>query len=361
MNTYKNNFADRRKKINELCKNLTGVEDKTLLKSLFSIANYEDKFGEEGRNRIASTLFTEYTDKELMENFYRDKFCNMGEKQMTHLFQELYNRATVKNGNDPRYVISVKNIEDGVMGFMETYSNALEINKKLINRFKNNQSTNVHSHNATTAGAMFANVLLHETQHTCQMENIVKYACGEIDDKEEKARACMSLMKVVVEEIAFNSNDKALSNYLEKNYWYDFDEHDANMYPMMYINDMYKKGEIKDRLFAEVMHSWEEDSLGFRVDWNSKGKVNKNFDDRIKNMENVANYCIDIFDKKVQDGAIKKDMMETLTEYMKVDENGDSPFRTRIRNDFNMCAQVFFNKDKYMKSEVKQEEYGRTL
>ncbi|MBQ7308506.1 MAG: hypothetical protein IJW82_08305 [Clostridia bacterium] len=69
MTTYKNNFQDRRKKINELCKQLNGVEDKNLLKSLFSIANYEDKFGEEGKQRIASTIFTENTDKELMENF----------------------------------------------------------------------------------------------------------------------------------------------------------------------------------------------------------------------------------------------------------------------------------------------------
>jgi hypothetical protein len=353
---YKSYFADRRKKINEICKNLQGKEDRTLLKSIFSIANYENKFGADAETRIGSTMFTGQSDKDLMENFLKSKFTGMGEKQLTNLFQELYNRATVKNGNDPRYVVSVKNIEDGIMGFMETYSNSLEINKSMINRFKNNQGSNVRGNNVTTVGPMFANVLLHETQHTCQMENICKYACGEIVDKEEKARACMSLMKVVVEEIAYDREDQGLTNYLEKNYWYDFDEHDANMAPMLYIKDMYEKGDIKDRIYAEVMHSWEEDSLGFKVDWDNKSKANKNFETRLRDMENVANYCINVFDKNVQDGEMKRDIMNTLNEYMKVDENGDSPFRNRIRDDFNMCAQVFFNKDKYMGKQKKSEQ-----
>ena len=348
---YKSQFADRKKKAMEVCRNLNGKEDKILLKSIYSIANYQNKFGFDAERRIGSTIFTPNTDKELMSNFIRDKFSTMGEKQLTNLFQELYNRAVVNNGNEPRYVVSVKNIEDGIMGFMETYSNALEVNKAMINRFRNNQGTNVRSNNATTAGPMFANVLLHETQHTCQMENILKYACGELTDKEEKARACMSLMKVVVEEVASAKNDKYLATYLERNYWYDFDEHDANMFPMNYIKNMYEKGNINDRIYAEVMHSWEEDSLGFKVDWDNKSKVNKNFDNRLKNMEDVAKYCIEVFDENVQDGEMKKDIMKTLNEYMAVDEKGDSPFRNRIREDFSNCAQVFFNKEKYMGKE----------
>ena len=355
MITYKNTFDDRKKKVNELCKALNGKEDKLLLKSIYSIANYQDKFGIEGQERIASTMFTGQSDKELMGNFLKDKFKDMGEKQMRNLFQELYNRAVTKNGNAPRYVVSVKNIDDGIMGFMETYTNALEINKNMINRFKGNQGSNVRANNVTTVGPMFANVLLHETQHTCQMENIIKYACGEFTNKEDKARACMSLMKVVVEEYAYSKNDKYLQSYLDKNYWFDFDEHDANMFPMMYIKEMYQKGEIKDKVFAEVMHFWEEDSLGFKVDWDNKSKANKNFETRLKDMEDVANYCIDIFNKNVQDGELKRDIMNTLNEYMKVDQNGDSPFRTRIQNDFNMCAQVFFNKDKYTKKESMEE------
>lgn len=354
-------FNDRKKKAMEVCRNLQGKEDKTLLKAIYSIANYTDKFGQDGKDRIAHTIFSEKSDSELINCFLKDNFNAMGEKQYRNLFQELYNRATTKNGNDPRYVVSVKNIEDGIMGFMETYTNSLEVNKSMINSFKNRPGNNLHGKNATTVGPMFANVLLHETQHTCQMENIVRYACGELTDKEQKARACMSLMKVVVDDLAFNSEDKSLQTYLEKNYWYDFDEHDANMYPMMFIGDMYKKGEIKDRVFAEVMHSWEEDSLGFKVDWNNKSKINKNFDDRLDNMEDVANRCIEIFDKNVQDGELKKDIMQTLSEYMQVDENGDSPFRNRIRNDFNMCAQVFFNKDKYIKSNTAKQQDAMTF
>ena len=131
MVTDKKTFDERKKQIFDLCKNLEGKEDKLLLKSLFSIANYQDKFGKEGKDKIANTGFKELSDSELMSNFSKDKFTNYGDKKLSNLFQELYNRAVTKNGNDPRYVVSVKKIEEGIMGFMETYSNALEINKDL--------------------------------------------------------------------------------------------------------------------------------------------------------------------------------------------------------------------------------------
>lgn len=354
-------FDERKKKAMSLCEGLIGKEDETLLKVIYYIANYEDLFGEEGKQRIANSTYKECTNSELMDNFLRNKFCNLSGKQLTNLFQELHNRATVENGNLPRYVVSVKNIEEGMMGFMETYSNNLEISKKMINTFKNNPSTNTHSNNATTVGPMFANVLLHETQHTCQMENIIRYACGECQEGEDKSSACMSLMKAVVAQIACSEEDDTLQQYLEKNYWYDFDEHDANIFPIRYIKNMYQNGEIKDPVFADVMHSWTEDSLGFKVDYRKKSKVNDNFEERMDEMEKVANYCIEVFNKKIQDGALKNDIMKTLDDYMRVDENGDSPFRNRIRDDFNLCAQLFFNKQKFMNGNKKEEIVENTF
>lgn len=348
---YSKEFEEKRKEVNKLVKDINKYGDRILAKSLYELANIEDVYinDEIKHLMLKNTNFTKNSDKEIYEMLLKNTFTKLPKERLVHLFQEMYNRASKKDGKEPRYIVSVKGkkSDGGVMGFMEPATNRLNVNGYMINSYKNVPGEETNKYNSRTIGPTFAYVLLHETEHTCQMENAINFAIDKSQNAEKKAMGAMTLMKLAVEEYAMQNEDVKLMDYIEDKYWFDYDEHDANMAPMYQMKKAYEKGEISDPAFIGALKMFEEDSIDARTENATKEQNKQKLESRVLEMESIANYLISVFNAKIKDDPMKRKISETLKAYMRVDEKGNSRFRTRLRSDFDMCLQVMYNQDKF--------------
>ena len=330
---YSNEFEARKNKINDICKSLNGKEDKILLETIYACANVQEaQEGENLQERLSKTPYTNESLSTFMNHFKKEDFNNYSKKELELLFQELHNRECATSGIEPRYIVSVKsNPEDRSNGYMVPGTNELNINGIIIDRYASNESKNNYGKNANTIGAHSALTLIHETQHTCQMEGIMNFVLNREQTKEERGRDAVFFLDMIIGQYAEEKDDKALQDYISNAYWFNFMEHHSNMAPVKFMQNAIKNGDIKDQVFL--------DALAFRTT-NDIHIKEQPTEKRVKDMEKVILKYMGIVNNNIENGPIKEQLMATLEEYTKVDANGHSPLRDGLTRDFENAKNL---------------------
>lgn len=330
---FSKTFEEKRKLINDLCKQFEGKEDPSILKSLFSTANIKDRVkGDNLEERLIKTPYSNLSNKDLLALFNFDNVKNLDVQNATLILQELHNRECEQSNIEPRYIVEVRDTKiSNCFGYMITGANELNINlgelQKALSTPQDNK--NFYCRNQKTIGYHTAFTLIHETQHTCQMENAINFALGK-DTKEEQGRDAVFFLMNVIQEYA-NKNDRDLAEYIYKNYSLDFTEHCSNMAPIKFMAKAIKNDEISDPLLLGCMANRIRNDIHIEEQSTSK---------RIEEMDNVVNYLYGIFKDKFMDGPIKQKTVEVLDEYLKYDKNGNSPFTSTLKNDFKNAKNM---------------------
>lgn len=330
---YGKEFEERKYKANEICKKLFKKEEISLIKTLYNAINLkEDQVGDNLQQRLKSTQYSSLSTQELIKNFRKIRFSYMTNKDMELLFQEIHNRECRKNNVEPRYIVSVKDkLNDKSNGYIVPGSNELNINGAMIKRYNAYNSASNYGKNANTIGAHSLFTLIHETQHTCQMEGIMNFALNREKTKEERGRDAIFFLNMAVSQYAEDKHEKVLEDYIKKNYWYDYMEHHSNMAPVKFMKDAIKNGYIDDPVFLDAITFRTTNDIHIREQSTEK---------RILEMEKVIKKYLLIFDVKFKDGPLKKQLVSVLEDYTKVDKHGHSPLRDSLRKDFEDAKEM---------------------
>ena len=140
-----NEFVEKRKQCNEFLKKIKSVEDKNILKTVYSIVNLMDDFSfrPKEKDRLNQTIYSNLTDDELLDNFNSIKFNKLSQFNLTHLFQEVYNRQISLADLEKRYVCTVKELNDGhILAYIANEKNVINVNLSYINKAKNTENEN---------------------------------------------------------------------------------------------------------------------------------------------------------------------------------------------------------------------------
>lgn len=330
---YSKEFESRKDKINQICKTLNGRDDKIILQTLYSVANIEEtQIGTNLQERLSSTQYSNESLSEFLNHFKREEFNYYSKKDLEILFQELHNRECKTSGIEPRYIVSVKsNKDDRSNGYMVPGSNELNINGTMIDRYKHIESSHNYGKNENTIGAHSVFTLIHETQHTCQMEGVMNFALNRETTKEERGRDAIFFLDLIVAEYAEKAGDQALSAYISNAYWFNYMEHHSNMAPVKFMKNAIKNGDIKDQVFLDALAYRTTNDIHIKEQPTEK---------RVLDMEKVINKYIGILKNNFQNGPLKKQLVSVLDEFTKLDDKGHSMLRDTLRKDFQEAKDL---------------------
>ena len=343
---YGKEFEERKNKVNEICKNLNGKDDKILLQTLYSVANIEEtQPGTNLQERLSKTPYTGESMSQFLNHFKKEEFTKMSKDQMAMLFQELHNRECKRSDIEPRYIVSVKgSAADGSNGYMVPGANELNINGGMIDRYKNVESKDNYGKNANTIGAHSALTLIHETQHTVQMEGVMNFALGREKTKEERGRDAIFFLDMVIGDYAYEKGDKELQNFIRNAYWFNYMEHHSNMAPVKFMQNAIKNGDIKDQVFLDALAYRTTNDIHIKEQPTEK---------RVIDMEKIIVKYTNIIRNGLKDGPLKNELVTVLDDFCKVDANGNSMLRETLTKDFDNAKELIKYCQKSSKINVK--------
>lgn len=324
-------FENKVDKVNQICKTLKDKDDKILLEALYCVTNIEEaQKGEPGENlqeRLSKTPYTNEPMNVFMNHFKKDDFSKYSKKELALLFQELHNRECKRSEIEPRYIVSVKgNPGDRSNGYMVPGSNELNVNGGIIDRYRNTPSDNNYGKNVNTIGPHSAFTLIHETQHTCQMEGVMNFALNNEKTKEERGRDAIFFLDMAIAQYADEKNDKELQSYISNAYWFNYMEHHSNMAPVKFMQEAIKNGYIKDQVFFDALAYRTTNDIHIKEQPTEK---------RVLDMEKVIKKYMNILKTNFKDGPLKEQLVNVLDEFTAVDVNGNSMLRTTLTKDFD--------------------------
>lgn len=369
---YSEKFENKRKKINSLYFENKKDEDLAILKTVYNIANITDAYGSSYIDNTAlnQTRYSHYDDIKLINSFKPEIFNKLEKHELTHLFQEVYNRQTVNHDMEKRYIVSVKgSVEECVNGYIVNCTNELSINHGIINYYKEKDRTSAlpigkHKENI---GFHTLFTLLHETQHSFQYESLLNFILKEdVDDEKTRNRNSIFFLKSCLQEACFTyTKDSEKMDYLyslqaliRQNYFSDFSEHDANMAPIKFLNKNLEENKIDDEAFLTAAK--ERIIKDIHIDeCLTEEEIYNALKERIKRMNDYVHDLVCYFKILIKDGAMKSDILNQVENYIKVDENGNSKFKQDLAEDFAMCLN--FIKKAKVNNQNKTENEEKTF
>lgn len=329
---FSNEFEEKKEKINKICKDLKDKDDRIIVKTLYDVSNIQEtQKGDNLQERLSKTPFTNESMINFLKHFSKEDFSKYSGTELEYLFQELHNRECKRSEIEPRYIVSVKNKGDMSNGYMVPGTNELNINAGVIDKYRRVESTNNHGKNANTIGAHSALTLIHETQHTVQMEGIMNFALNKEQNKEDRARDAIFFLDTIITDYAYEKGDTELQMFIRNAYWFNYMEHKSNMAPVTFIMKQIKDGTITDKAFLDALAYRTTNDIHIKEQPTEK---------RVLDMEKILVKYTNIVKTQFKDGPLKSELLSVLDEHLKVGENGNSPFRTSMTNDFNMAKEM---------------------
>lgn len=318
----------------------------TLLCSIgFSVGFAIDKFilHPIKKLRINGTKFSDLTNGELYNKFTKDYFNNASKNNLEHLFQEVYNRQTKKADCTPKYICNVGKNRKGTehaIGYLEVASNKLHLNYDIIKKVAKEGLTDGDMFTKETLGPVFLNVIFHETQHNIQNEKMADFILANKQAKHDKAMSAINLVTLYMMAFSNMSMNTELIDYVKQAYNFDLNEHDANIAALKGTKEAVDKKEITDKAFLKAAKTFVGYTI--KVPTQDLDLVNVNNLTRIR-MQDMRKNIVDmskIFNKVTKDCPLKIRIMETIKQYVALDEKGNCELYERLRDDFALCQEI---------------------
>ena len=326
-------------------------QDLSIIKGLYSSSHLEKSpMVDRNEDLKKGTKFSNLNNNEFTSLFDAKKFCSFDEKELKHLFQELHNRYIGEKGFDvTRNVAVVSDRQQSAYGYVCASDDLMFINKYAIDKAKEVDPAK-KNFNKDNIGYSLFYIISHESQHVAQFESSIDYALGVKQDKDTEFVAAMT----AIEDINMAYDDlhdqqEFLWNW-NTHYDYQFIEHNANYSAFQKVRNMLPDNKKKGKSYDQ----YDEFTTRLAVRDNPPlTKDPKEFiEGRLAKMEEFTKYEIDYFNKHVKNCPMKEKLMATANEFMKVDENGNSPFRDKLRKEIgemtevNLAARMRLFKDK---------------
>ena len=330
---YSKKFEDKKQCLNEMIKQLNGKEEESMLKCLYSLAFNKDHF--EGKNiqdRLKKTPYSDMPSSQFLKLFSGKNIKKLNVENATLILQELHNRECQKSQIEPRYLVELRDTKmSGCMGFMVPTSNELNINLGEINKALETplDKKNLYARNKNTIGYHTALTLIHETQHTAQMENALNFALN-YDKKEDRPRDAIFLMLTALNEYGSHV-DKKFGEKLFYTYPVDYTEHCSNMAIVKFMQNVIKDNEVVDNDMLGCLAERITQDIHLKE---------KPVEERTKEIDETVCQLFEYFKENFQDGKIKQMTVDTLESYLKHDEKGNSKFKQSLTNDFDNALKV---------------------
>lgn len=330
---YSDDYENKRelivKLVNDLYKNKK--DNEAIIRVIYESANTKCIINEDNEkiNRVKETTFTNLSTKELLKLFNKENFFHLltpAKKKESlyfyeNLLQEVYNRQAKENNCEPKNLVFVRELTNPLtLGYTTFGKNDLFINRLYLDLPKYIRTEN----KLKVLGGDILKTLIHETQHTIQHENIMKFAINDLQDDREKFIACLNIARY-----AFYSTPEGEKHYKD-NYKFDMMEHDANIAPIKYIMNKEKNGDF-DNFDVKCLYANKEKSRLDIQDINDTKSLNK----RTREMEKVINDYRKYINS-LPEGEITNKVRDTLNDYMKKDKKGNSKFKDLLKKDFEI-------------------------
>lgn len=312
-----------------------GSQDVNILSYLYYTNDLsESELVDRTENLKGNTNYSNTSNEDFISLFKSESFCSLDEKQLKHLFQELHNRYVTEKGYDvTRNVAILSDSTQKAYGYVCSGDDLMFINKHAIDRAKEVEP-NKNNFNKTNIGYSLLYVLTHESQHVVQFENSLDFAMGL---KQDKNTAFLSALAVIENTNAY-VDDLSFALEHRLNYDYHYVEHDANYNAFKKVREMVPENERKGKAFDQ--YDVFSTKLALRETPSLTGSSYEFIENRIKSMEKFARYEIDFFEKNIGDCSLKEKLLNTVNEFMEIDENGNSLFREKLRKEIGEMVEV---------------------
>lgn len=296
------------------------------------------------------TLYTKKSYEELMSMLEYPNFQNLSDVKLINLFQEIHNRFMSQSKNEVtrQVYVGVSLDHGGADAFMDYENDLLFVNNERICEVKslNNYDGNL---NKTSCGKFFMDVVLHESQHIMQVENALDFVMESSDDLEKDFSACMTLINAVNYGLSSKFGNYEYIDDHKRNYLFHFIEHEANYTAFKCVTNSVPENR-KDFSYYQYLNEATSYDLGFYPTLDSQNNEQK-IQNRVYSMEEYIKTMFNYFALGVANCDIKSRVIETVSKYLKVDENGNSQFRTRMKNELNELLENYLKSDKVINEE----------
>lgn len=270
------------------------------------------------------------------ENFLKNPNLN-------DLFQEVHNRYMIEQGYDVKKKVqqnTQKEDMDTTIAYVCHDTSELAINYSLLNYTAILPVTKSSAINRENVNLMFLNTVCHESQHCCQFE----YALDLLMDKNlsDDKKFLGALMLISTTNSIYSEDNKDFIHSLKDkySYKYQFLEHDANYSAYKKVEELLNERKVKDLENQNLdAYYYGASVLGTRAEYIMfPNHYTKN---RVSKMEGCAKYQIEYFKKNINTNCeFCQKVLEIVDDYMQVDENGNSKFRSKLKNDILEMAKV---------------------
>ena len=347
--------------------------DVNLLRSLYSQVNLkESELVDRSEDIKNETMFSGLTDKELLERYEKKFFNRYTNREIKHLFQESHNRYIKESGLEVtrNVVVKVDSKNPNFMGYVQAGQDLLFMNKGFINSSKQVKDDN-QLMNEKTIGKVMLSTLLHETKHNIQYEDAIDFALGNEQEVDRAFSGACMIINNTNFNVAWEESEKEYERYVahwRENYDYHVYEQEANYSANKKMLECYGERDYSNMKmdYAQILALNAIDVFRFRPT-DDKKEDERLIKERVQKLEDYTKYQLEYFEKRVKDCPLKTQIVETMHNYIDVDEKGNSLLRTRLTNELNEMYDQYENSAEvvrtYLKAQKKDEEEtkGKTM
>lgn len=311
-----------------------GSQDKILLENLFGqIVLYSHPKTRGDEDLQYGTKYSGLETSDLFSLFEANTFNQLNKEDLQHLMQEVHNRMMEKNDRFVRRNVEVLNqVWDpytygfinssntllGINGFPIFYSKYMPRNNKLLNK--------------DSVGKIYLSVVLHETEHNEQYERALDFADGINMNKYDSFMGALMLISNTNYRVSEKRGDLRYQRRCESMYDYHTYEHEANYVAIKNMEKMYPEKLKNSESYKKAIDFYGKISLHFDTDKNSNENEER-CKKRVEYMENYVKEQLEYFEKYVTDCPLKQKIVDSINEYITVDEKGNSPYRKRFNKE----------------------------
>lgn len=339
---------ERYNKLNEILKQLkeTNAEDTNILQALYAQVNLqENELVNREVNLKETTDYSPLSNAKLYGMYNKKVFNSLNSKEMLHLLQETHNRHMKENNLEvTRNAVLLADKElDGVYGYVCCEDDILFINKYMIEKSKF-ISPDVDFFNKDNVGKIIQFVLLHESTHVVQFENSISLALDEKMKEEKAVSGAATLINNANFFIADSLKDWIYPKLWEMKYDFHYMEHEANYTAFKKVESITPEKLKHTPEYQQYI--MEAALLGLRFmpakDGNNEAKI----ESRVLNIEKYLIEQLNYFASNSQAGDLKDKVVNIIDNFTRIDENGDSKLRTKLKAEITEMVNAFYKANK---------------
>lgn len=273
---------------------------------------------------------------DILEFFKRDKFAK--NSNYDDLFQEVHNRYMLDQGYDVKREIkeNTNPALSSAIAYVSPNSSDLNVNYEMLNKCKDLPIEKSLTMNKDNVALMFLDTICHESQHCCQFEYATDLLLSNHKlDKEKQFVGVMALINTANAHCATQNTDIFYALKHRHNYKYQLIEHNANYCAFNKVKELINENKNFNEDTSAFMFG--SSVLGLR---SGNVMIPNNFSKkRMAKIEKYAKYQIEYFKKHVDTNSpFCQEILGIVDDFMKVDKNNNSMFRTCITNEIREMA-----------------------